>query len=147
MARFIISGKSIELPANRISQAKSDEACWRGGAFVTIRFNREFHEAIRVHTGGRGFPDRSASPLEGKWVLIGDVIMTSGQIVDSRSLPGEFTRVANAVIPIGCLANIGVASSLLAGFGGGLQAEYVSGPVFQFKPIQNKSWHGRAGFA
>src|SRR6185437_1191923 len=147
MTRFIVGGKSIDLPAIKVPQADSDKACWRGGEFITIKFDREFYEAVRAHTDGREFPNRSASFLEGKWILIGDVILTSGQIVDSRSLPGEFTRVANVVVPAGCVANIGVTSSLLAGSGGGMQAEYVSGPAFQFRPMQNKYWHGRAGRA
>jgi hypothetical protein len=148
VAKFTISGKTIELPASKTPQAaSSDRSAWRGGEFITVRFDRDFNQAIRVHTDGRAFPDRVASDEKGRWIAIGDVIMTSIEIVDSRALPGAFTRVANVFVPSGCVANIGVAARLFAGIGGGLQAEYVSGPTFRFKTIENNFWHSRAGLA
>jgi hypothetical protein len=149
MAIFLVCGKTIELPASRIMPRATTSAktSWRSGEYITVKFLKDFDQAIRVHTGGRAFPDREASDEKGRWVAIGDVVMTSRQLADSRALPGAFTQIANAIVPSGCIANIGIAARLLAGSGGGLQAEFVSGPPFRFIAIANKFWHTRGGLA
>lgn len=58
-----------------------------------------------------------------------------------------FTHTSEATLAAGCVLNIGLASAKFGGFGGGFQAEYVSGPEIQFKPLAGKHWHGKTGHA
>ena len=155
MTAFAIAGRRIDLSAVPVTPRalSGDDSAWQGGDYVTVRLLAPA-EALRVHTNGRAFPDREASASAGAWVAIGDVIQTSAQFANSRSLPTwhvnsttAFTHVNTATIPAGCVVNIGIASAKFGGQGGGFQAEYVSGPLFQFTPLTGKHWHGRAGSA
>jgi len=155
MAKFTFSGKSIELPAVVMTPtcASFDPTAWVSGDHLTIRLLDTIH-ALRVHTNGRAFPKRELSHAAGRWILIGDVILTSSEIADSRSLPTNdptgmtaFTHTSEAVLVRNVVLNIGLASEKYAGRGGGFQAEYVGGPEIQFKLLTDKIWHGRAGFA
>jgi hypothetical protein len=152
---FWFSAKSIDLPAVPVapSCATVDPTAWLAGDFRTVRL-LDTVQALRVHTNGKAFPAREASMANGRWILIGDVIMTSGQIADSRSLPGKdvssmiaFAHVSEATLERGVVINIGLASTKFAGRGGGFQAEYVRGPVIRFDLLKSSMWHGREGMA
>jgi hypothetical protein len=58
-----------------------------------------------------------------------------------------FTHTNEATLPAQVVVNVGLASAKFGGWGGGFQAEYVSGPAIQFTPLLGKRWHGRAGIA
>lgn len=155
MAVFTFFGESVDLPAIALSaRAKTqDETAWLHGRYVTIQLSRPI-EALRVHTRGKAFADRPASTEAGAWVLIGDVIQTSAELADSRSLPGKnarsmvaFTHTSTARLCPHTVLNIGLASKKFCGEGGGFQAEYISGPRIEFTPLAGKHWHGAAGNA
>jgi len=146
MSTFVVSGRTIDLQAVAHPHIVTRRTnAWLQGGYVTVQLLAAT-EALRVHTGGRSFPGRPASNLEGAWYAIGDVIETSSQHVQSRALPGAFTQVATVTLPPGAIINIGFCSPLFVGFGGGAQAEHVGGPSVQFKPLPNV-WHSRAGRA
>jgi hypothetical protein len=79
-------------------------------------------------------------------VLIGDVIKTSSEIVDGRSLPGAFTHIARAEVFSGSTINIGFCSPLFGGRGGDAQAEFVRGPNARFTPL-DATWVNYRGNA
>ncbi len=146
MSTFVVSGRTIELQATAHSRiATRDSNAWLHAAFVTVQL-LALTEALRVHTGGRSFQGRPGSKLEGAWYAIGDVIETSTQYSQSRSLPGLFTKVAAVALPRGAILNIGFCSPLFGGSGGGAQAEHVGGPSAQFTSLPNV-WHSRSGRA
>jgi len=155
MPTFSMFGQSLDIPAiaQHPKAITRDESAWQGHCYLTIRLTAAM-EALRVHTKGKDFPGRKASPEAGAWVLIGDVIQTSSELANSRSLPTNnphsmtaFTHVSEANLFAGCVLNIGIASAKFGGSGGGFQAEYVSGPPIQFKSLVDRHWHGRAGNA
>lgn len=136
METFWFSGKSINLPAVTVhpTAESRDKSPWLDGIYTTVKLIAAV-DGLRVHTGGKGYPGRQGSHETGAWILIGDVIGTSGQIADSRSLPtsnpssmAAFTQTSEAVLAAGTIVNIGRASALFGASGGGFQAEYVSGP-------------------
>lgn len=152
MAAFAVAGQVIYIPAIRAAlKPTSQPSAWLNGDWITVQTTEDI-QGIRVHTNGRDLPAtatnafRPASGAQGAWVAIGDVILTSGEMVDQSALPGAFTHVAEAVIPSGCVINIGFNGPVLAGSGGGTQAEYVSGPPFKFTQLRAK-WMPRAGSA
>ena len=142
MAKFWFSGKSVDLPAMKVHpKSESDLSKWQNGMYETVKLTASV-EGLRAHTGGKNYPGRQGSKEMGAWVLIGDVIGTSSQIADSRSLPTNnprsmtaFTKTSEAVLGAGTIVNIGLASALFGGSGGGFQAEYISGPRISFSPI------------
>jgi hypothetical protein len=153
--KFTFSGKSIELPAREVTPtcASFDPTAWISGSHLTVRLLETVH-ALRVHTNGRAFSDREPSHAAGRWILFGDVVLTSSQLADSRSLPtydvasvAAFTHISEAKLVRDVVLNIGLASEKYAGRGGGFQAEYVRGPEIQFELLTGKMWHSRAGFA
>jgi hypothetical protein len=155
MTTFTLLGRRIDLPAMQASSrgATRDVSAWEAGEYLTIRILAPV-EAIRVHTNGRTFPGREASGSIGAWVAIGDIIQTSGQFSNSRSLPTAnpnsptaFTHVNAVRIPAGCVINIGITSAKFGGQGGGFQAEYVSGAHLEMIALTGKHWHGRHGVA
>ena len=155
MATFSFLGKSINLPAVRLSphEETCDKTAWQHGEYTTVRLTGPV-TALRVHTNGRSFPGRKASAEAGAWVLIGDVIHTASTIASSRSLPirnptrmAAFTHTSEARLAANTVINIGLASIKFGGSGGGYQAEYVSGPPIRFTPFAGKHWHGRFGNA
>lgn len=155
MAQFNLSGTLLSLPAVQISPVaiSRDKSAWAGLRYITVRLLSAV-EGLRVHTDGRSYPDRPGSAAQGAWVALGDVILTSAQMASSRSLPtndprsmAAFTHTGIAILPAQCVINLGLASAKFGGAGGGIQAEYVSGPAFTFKPLAGKHWHGRAGMA
>ena len=150
-----IFGQSVDIPAFSVhpKAITRDKSAWQGRTYLTIRLTTTI-DALRVHTKGKCFPGRKASSETGAWVLIGDVIMTSSELVNSRSLPANnpqsmtaFTHTSEAILHAGCILNIGIASAKFGGSGGGCQAEYVSGPVIQFNSLVDKHWHARVGNA
>lgn len=155
MHRILVAGRTIELPALPLlpRSPSSDDSAWELGAYVTVRLTAPV-EALRLHTDGKAFPGRPASQSSGAWVAIGDVIQTSSQIASTRALPTDdpssataFTHVNHAMLPVDCVLNIGIAGPKFGGYGGGFQAEYVSGPRIQFVPLKGKHWHGKAARA
>ena len=154
MAAFTIHDQVIHLPAMLVQPtAESDEKAWQGGIYLTIRLEKTI-TVLRVHTKGKSFPGRKGSDEEGRWLLIGDVIQTASEIADSRSLPttnprsmAAFTHTSEAVVAVGTVLNIGIASALFGGNGGGWQAQFVSGPPMVFRPFTNKHWIDFAGNA
>jgi hypothetical protein len=155
VALFAIFEKSIELPAILVTPTAPslDATAWLGGYHMTVRLNEDFM-ALRVHTNNKAFPGRQASPAAGRWILIGDVIQTSVEIADSRSLPTDnplsmvsFTHTSEAELSKDVIVNIGLASPKFGGKGGEFQAEYVSGPHLRFSPLQGRHWSGREGNA
>jgi hypothetical protein len=130
-----------------------DESAWLHRTYLTIRLTDSIN-AIRVHTAGKSFPGRLASNEAGAWLLIGDIISTSSEIANSRALPKEninvmtaFTHASEAVVSPGSVLNIGLAAAKFSGYGGGFQAEFVSGQPILFKPLVGKFWHNRAARA
>jgi len=155
MARFLVAGRAIDLPAIPVTRPapSRDPSAWELGAYTTVQLVEPV-DALRVHTDGRAYPGREASASAGAWLAIGDVVQTSSQLANSRSLPTDdptsmiaFTHVSEVTVPENCILNIGFASAKFGGLGGGCQAEYVSGPAIRFTPLEGKRWHGRAGRA
>lgn len=147
MATFIVAGHAISLLAIRVDQKPTSQAdAWAKKEYVTVQLMGPV-VGIRVHTGGRAFPNRPASGAQGAWVSIGDTILTSTEVVDRSALPGPFTHAAEATIRQGTIINVGVNGAVLAGKGGGIQAEYVSGPPIQFTQLTGKVWMSGAGHA
>ncbi len=155
MPTFSFFGKSVNLPAVLVSNKATtrDPSAWQYGMYTTVQLTGRL-TALRVHTAGRTFPGRQASDQMGAWVLIGDVIQTSTDLANSRSLPTvnprsmvAFTHTSGARLATNTVLNIGLASAKFGGTGGGFQAEYVSGPTIQFTPLAGKHWHGGAGHA
>lgn len=155
MATFAFFGKSIDLPATRLATRATtrDKTAWQHGQYMTIQLLKPL-EALRVHTDGKAFPQRAASAEAGAWVLIGDIVMTSSELADSRSLPGKdprsmvaFTHTSNARLSPNTVLNIGLTSPKFCGQGGEFQAEYVSGPAIDFTPLPAAHWHGASGTA
>jgi hypothetical protein len=132
MARFLVSGQSIELPAIRVARGPTQcERAWMFGQYVTVRLISAV-DGIRVHTNGRSFTGRVASGAQGAWVAIGDIIQPSEEFVGARALPGLFTHIAWTLIPEQCVINVGMSGPLFGAPGGGFQAEYVAGPAMTF---------------
>lgn len=148
MGLFVVSSSIINLPAFRVTpQAKTGDArAWQLGQYVTLRLFEPV-DGIRVHTNGRSHPGRLPSAAAGAWIALGDVIQTSGDIVRSLALPGLFTHVGSALLPVNCTVNVGVCAPLFGYTGGGIQAEYVCGPAIQFTQIAGKYWHDMQGNA
>lgn len=155
MARFFLGGRAIDLPAVPASpkSPSCDDTAWELGIYITVRLLSPV-AGVRVHTDGRSYPGRAASNSAGAWVAIGDVVLTSGELASSRSLPADnpkrmaaFTHTNEALLPAQCVVNVGLASAKFGGQGGGFQAEYVSGPSIRFVPLLGKYWHGHAGNA
>ncbi|RYF47902.1 MAG: hypothetical protein EOO27_36525 [Comamonadaceae bacterium] len=122
---------------------------WNG--YQTVRFV-EPYEALRVHTHGKAYPGRAASSATGRWVVLGDIIQTSGELADSLALPTSnpnaktaFTGQGFAVIPINAILNIGVIAPMFGGRGGGVQGEYVGGPRLTFKQLPDNDWGNISG--
>lgn len=130
-----------------------DKAAWLYERYITVRLTAPL-EALRVHTAGRSFPGRDASAQAGAWILIGDVIHTSGNLASNRSLPTinprsmtAFTHTSEALLAPGTVLNIGIANAKFGGAGGGFQGEYVTGPAIVFMALSGKHWHGSEGHA
>jgi hypothetical protein len=148
MNTFFVCGVPISLDAvQQDRQGTEHEDAWLRGEYLTLRVTDDMREGVRVHTNGKSFPGRSASSMAGRWIALEDIIDTSHALANSRALPGVFTHVAWVVIPSGCVINVGVASPLYGYSGGGVQAEYVSGPRFGFEQAEGKHWHGAVGNA
>jgi hypothetical protein len=105
-------------------------------------------EALRVHTDGRRIDARGVDPsrASGSWILIGDGVHTSSQVVQGRALPGLFTHVSGVEVLPGTVLNIGTCGPLFGQPGGGWQAEHVSGPWPRFSHLPNV-WMNRSGSA
>jgi hypothetical protein len=154
MPTFALFGKSVDLQAVPAAMASTrDPDAWLHRRYLTVRLTAPL-DALRVHTAGRSFPGRDASAEAGAWVLIGDVIQSSGDLADTRSLPTTnpssmvaFTHTSEALLASGTVLNIGIASAKFGCTGGEFQGEYVGGPVIVFKPLAGKHWHGMAGRA
>jgi hypothetical protein len=157
MATFSLFGKSVDLPAMRVARRISSEpTAWEQQIHITVQLTTCV-EALRLHTKGRAFPGRLASREEGSWLLIGDDIMTLGELADSRALPVDdptrliaATHVSLAQLPAFSVLNIGLAAKVkdFGGRGGEFQAEYVEGQApIRFIPLDGKRWHTHAGRA
>ncbi len=148
MTLFILSRRAINLPAVQVTpQAPTrDIRAWQSGKYVTVRLFEPV-AGLRVHTNNKSYPGRLPSAATGAWVALDDVIQTSGELIRSRALPGPFTDVGEALLPVHCTLNVGVCAPLFDQSGGGIQAEYVCGPAIQFTQITEKRWHGKQGSA
>lgn len=150
MGLFFVAGQSIELPALAVQPraATRDRTAWRFGDYRTVRFYAP-EEGIRAHTAEKAYPGRAASTVQGVWFALADYVMTSNEFADSRSLPTSNANsmtaapyAARALVVPHCVLNIGIASAKFGGAGGGVQAEYVSGPRVQFIQLPDNRWHG-----
>ncbi|MDY0743300.1 hypothetical protein SNE35_02225 [Paucibacter sp. R3-3] len=155
MRTFAFFGRPLALPAveTPVRAATRDPSAWHHGAYVTVRLAAPL-SALRVHTAGRSYPGRPGSGERGAWILIGDVIKSSGELADSRSLPTRnaksmvaFTHTSEARLGFGTVLNIGLASAKFGGSGGEFQGEFVAGPPIRFTPLAGKLWHGSAAYA
>ncbi|MBS0393457.1 MAG: hypothetical protein JSR54_02465 [Proteobacteria bacterium] len=146
MVVLLVAGRVLELPGAHpaASRDSRDPRAWVGGEWLTVRLLAPL-EALRVHTAGRAYPGRPASSEQGRWYALDDVIETSGELAASRSLPGAFTHTSVVRVPAGAVLNVGFASALFGGAGGGGQAEFLGGPTPSFVALRGKHWHGRAG--
>jgi hypothetical protein len=146
VAIFELAGRTLELDASSHPKAPTrDLGAWLQGAYVTLRLSSDLI-AVRTHTGGKSFANRSASNVQGAWYAIDDIIQTSGEYARSRSLPGPFTQVAWVRLPTDTVVNIGFCGPLFGSPGGGAQAEHVGGPYAEFSPVGN-IWHSVSGSA
>jgi hypothetical protein len=146
VAIFEIAGRTLELEASSLPKSPTrDLGAWLQGAYVTLKLSSELI-AVRTHTGGKSFPDRPGSNIQGAWYAFDDIIQTSGEYVHSRSLPGPFTQVAWVRLPTDTAVNIGFCGPLFGSHGGGAQAEHVGGPNAEFSPVDNV-WHSVGGSA
>lgn len=153
--RFVVARRSIDLPAVQAAQrAVTDQlSAWLGGEWITVTLTREL-EALRVHSDGQPI-DGQRSSLTGRWLALGDVILTATQYEASRVLLRRFTHVADVVLRTGTTLNIGIAGPLRSHPhpGGGWQAERVSDtPAPLYRPAADASgvpnvWVNRAGRA
>lgn len=159
MTTFFVGSTKVDLPGVQISPpaVSTEDSAWLHKTHITLRLSAPV-EGFRVHTNGTAYPTglpfgnkvapRVGSSAKGRWVLIGDgAISTSSEIVSLFSLPGAFSHVSKAVIPANCLINVGICSPLWGGVGGGIQAEYVSGPPIHFDQMTDNAWHNTAGHA
>jgi hypothetical protein len=155
MATFSLFGKSVDLPAMYMARRKTSEpTAWKYQTYITVQLVGCV-EAFRLHTRGRSFAGRLASGEGGSWLLIGDDIMTLGDMADSRALPVDdpkrlvaATHVSLAPLRAFSFLNIGLAARNFGGRGGEFQAEYVKGQApIQFVPLAGKRWHTQAGRA
>src|SRR5580765_4483486 len=131
MPTFTLHGQSIELAAwlRPERKATTQRSAWLGGTWLTVLTGGDMM-ALRVHLNGceveTEWRDRVHSSEAGAWLLIGDVVLTSRQIVEQRALPaGTFSHVSRATIRPNTLLNIGIAAPLFGFNGGGWQAEWV----------------------
>ena len=146
---FHIPGTETIVPAMRIARAETKAAnAWLGG-YTTVRLVASL-DAVRVHTGGGdGAATRKelvGAGLHGRWFAIGDVVQTYDEYLASHALPAHFTEIAWATFAPGTVLNVGVCGPLFKHPGGSEQAEYVSGPRPQLRPL-NASWSHQAGHA
>ena len=156
MSVILVGGKCIDLPVSFLPMAPSDRSAWLHAKWVTAKVFSPI-EGVRVHTNGRSFHGRPASGSSGRWVALSDetIIATSGEIASTLSLPKSpgdpqpnfFTHASRVVIPAFCVLNIGIASALFGGTGGGWQAEILGDLRPQFQPLTGKTWHGSSGNA
>ncbi len=157
MTRFVFGNKSIDLPAATVRPVASsrDANAWWAGQYATVRLFQPIR-GLRLHTSGRSYPDRPASNAEGSWILIGDVIQTSSQIAQSRSLPGKLPQSMVAFTHVGamsrwlqepCSTSEWPAQNSLAksGVGEGLRPSTCLEPWPQFHVLAGNYWHGNAG--
>lgn len=131
-----------------------DPDAWLDGEWVTVEVTETLN-GLRVHTNGveyrEGSPmgKRPKSNAKGAWVMIGDsMVGTADEVVHGHSLPGKFTHVGTAIIPVGAEMNVGFCSAILAGKkdgGGGVQAEWVGGKRIDFAPLPGRVWLNYAG--
>jgi hypothetical protein len=146
MSEFWIGGQRLELPATPRAQERTrDAGAWLDKRWISVELTAAI-TALRVHTDGREFPTRPASNAAGAWLLIGDIVQTSSEIVNGRSLPGVFTHIARAEVFAGSILNIGFCSPLFGGRGGEAQAEFVRGPDIKFTPMDS-TWVNYGGTA
>lgn len=152
MPTFNLHGRSIELAAwlRPERKATAQRSAWLHGTWLTVLTGGDIM-ALRVHLNGREIEtkwgDRVGSSEAGAWLLIGDVVLTSRQIVETRALPaGMFSHVSRATIRPNTLLNIGIATPLFGFSGGGWQAEWVGQERVCFAALPN-IWHSRSGTA
>ncbi len=146
MVVFLVAGRALELPAAHPAAPSDsrDPRAWAAGDWRTVQLLAPL-DALRVHTAGRASAGRPASGEQGRWFALDDCIETSGELASSRSLPGAFTHTSLVRVPAGAVLNVGFASALFGGAGGGGQAEFLEGPAPSFVALRGKYWHGRAG--
>jgi hypothetical protein len=153
--RFTVAGQTIELPAVAFEPraATGQLDAWLRGEWQTVVLTQEL-EALRVHSDGREI-DGLESFMTGRWLAIGDVVLTALQYEANRTLLRRFTHVANVVLLPRTRLNIGIAGPLrdYPHPGGGWQAERLSDhPQPRYRPLVDAGgnpnlWHIRAGRA
>ncbi len=146
---FALPGTTEELPAVLLSLAPtSAQNAWRG-TWYTLRLISDV-PAIRVHSmGGTAAAAREAlarSGRAGRWYAIGDVILTRQAYAAVHAIPGAFSQQDEWLLPVSTVLNVGRAGALFGHQGGGLQAEWISGPSPVSRPLRGY-WSGRTGNA
>ena len=130
---YEIPETSLTIPAQEVElRTTRDARAWAGG-YVTVELTGSV-EAVRAHVGaGTGATARdlgSSAGTLGRWYAIGDVVHTRRGFASVHSLPSSRTTKLTffRMLP-GTVLNVGRCSPLFGGEGGGVQAEWLDGPM------------------
>jgi hypothetical protein len=126
--QIVVDGLLIEPRA-----ASIDDTAWMNEHYLTFELTVPLR-GFRFHTDGVDMPGRSASKAVGGWMSFGDVILPRDEVIQTLALPGYFSHLSLVIAPVGCVLNLGVVAPKWKGRGTGLQAEYVRGQKFIFRP-------------
>jgi hypothetical protein len=105
--------------------------------YLTVEFYQSF-EAMRVTS--------VQANLLGDWFALGDWIQPRSRYRALYALPTGFRFQALAVLQPGTMANVGVCAPLFRQPGGGVQAEFLGGPLPILRPI-DAIWSDQVGHA
>jgi hypothetical protein len=132
-----IPGSNVQLPARaEVTQPTRSVQAWRG-IYLTVELYRPV-EAMRVAAKPLG--------LVGDWFALGDWIQPRSRYRELHALPTAFAFQALATLRPGTVLNVGLCAPLFRQPGGGLQAEFLDGPLPQIRPIQG-TWVDQMGHA
>jgi hypothetical protein len=114
------------IPANSLptEPTRAPEA-WTGMP-LTVELYRPL-EVLRVSASRLG--------LVGDWFALGDWIQTRSEYRRTRALPRNFIYQGVATLRPGTVVNVGICSPLFGHSGGGLQAEFLDGPLPPVHPL------------
>lgn len=132
-----VPGSTVEIPARaQETRPTRDAAAWMG-TFLTVELYRPI-EAMRVARRRLG--------LVGDWFALGDWIQTRSRYRALHALPQDFLFQAVAVLQPGTIVNVGTCGPLFRLPGGGLQAEFLEGPLPILRP-SDATWVDYVGHA
>lgn len=132
-----VPGSSVEIPGKpQETRPTRYPTAWMG-MFLTVKLYRPV-EAMRVA--------RKRPGLVGDWFALGDWIQTRSRYRALHALPQDFQFQAVAVLQPGTIVNVGMCGPLFPHPGGGLQAEFLDGPLPILRPI-DATWVDYIGHA